>query len=134
MVSDTTREEVEASLGQVPSWIENLSEPAADHSWGIVRDLEFGETELANREKALVALGAATAMQCPYCIHFHRAEAEMEGVTDAGLTEAVNVAGEVRYLSSVLHGAEVDLDAFVDETAEIVDHVEDQRAAQAGDD
>lgn len=132
MVSDETRREIEEYLGRVPSWIEEISEPAADHSWRLVRDLQFEETELPNREKALVALGAAAAMECPYCVHFHREEARLEGVTEEGVAEAVNVAADTRYFSTILHRAEVDLDDFVEETAEIAEHVEKQRAAAAG--
>jgi AhpD family alkylhydroperoxidase len=132
MVSEETRKEIEGYLGQVPAWLEALSEPAADHSWGIVRDLEFGETELPSREKALVAVGAAAAMNCPYCIHFHTEEARLEGVTEEGVGEAVNVAANVRYFSTVLHGVETDLDEFKAETSEIVDHIEEEEAAAAG--
>lgn len=132
MVSDRTRGEIEEYLGQVPSWLEALADPAADHSWGVVRDLELGETTLPSREKALVALGAAAAMNCPYCIHFHTEEAKLEEVSDEGLAEAANVAANVRYFSTILHGAEVDMDAFTAETAEIVEHIEEQQAAAAG--
>lgn len=134
MVSSETRAEITEYLGRVPSWIEALPEPAADHSWGIVRDLQLEETELEQREKALVALGAAAAIQCPYCIRFHRAEAELEGVTDPGMSEAVAIASDVRYFSTVLHGAEVDHEEFASETAEIAEHVEDQRTAAPSDD
>lgn len=133
MVSDNTRAEIEEHLGQVPSFIEILSDPAVDHSWGIMRDLELSETELSGREKALVGLGASVAIQCPYCVHFHRAEAEMDGVSEEGMAEAINVAGTVRYFSSAIHGAELDLGEFKKETAEIVSYVEQQQAA-AGDD
>jgi AhpD family alkylhydroperoxidase len=128
MVSDTTRNELEEYLGTVPSFIEELADPAADHSWGIMRDLELADTELPTREKALVGLGAAAAIQCPYCVHFHREESKMEGVSEEGLKEAVNVASTVRYFSTILHGAEVDMDDFAAETAHIVDHVEEQQA------
>ena len=132
MISEQTQNEIEAYLGQVPSWIGALSDPAVDHSWELVRDLQFDETELPNREKALVALGAAAAMGCPYCIHFHREEAKLEGVTTAGVAEAVNVAADIRYFSTILQGAEVDLDDFVEETTEIVEYINEQQAAQAG--
>lgn len=116
----------------MPSWITALSEPAAEHSWELVRDLQFDETVLPNREKALVALGAASAMGCPYCVHFHRGEAKLEGVSDEEIAEAVNVAGVIRYFSTILHGVEVDLEDFVAETSEIVEHIEEQQAAAAG--
>jgi len=136
MVSTETQAEIEAALGQVPTWIAALPEPAADHSWETIRDLQFEETEtdLEQREKALVALGAAAAIQCPYCIHFHREEAKLEGVTDTERSEAVAVAGAVRYLSTALHGAEIDHEEFVDETAAIVEHVRNQQAAAPSDD
>ena len=129
MVSQSTQNEIESYLGQVPSWIAELSEPAADHSWGLVRDLQFDDTELSAREKALVGLGAASAIQCPYCTHFQGTKAELEGVTDVERTEVVNLAAGIRYFSTVFHGAEVDHDEFVDETAEIAQHVVAEREA-----
>ena len=132
MVADETRTEIEQFLGRVPSWIATLSPSASDHSWGIVRDLMLGETVLPNREKALVGLGAAAAIQCPYCVRFHRAEATLEGVTEEEMTEAVNVASAVKYFSTTLHGAEVDQREFADETAAIVEHVEE--GAESADD
>lgn len=133
MVSNDTRHEIEQYLGQLPSWMEALAPPAAEHSWGIVRDLELEETDLPRREKELVGLGAAAAMQCPYCIEFHSEAAKLEGVSEDELTEAVNVAANTRYFSTILHGAAVDYDDFVDETAEIVEHIKEQQAV-AGDD
>lgn len=133
MVSIETRQEIEEECGRVPSWITNLAEPASDHSWALVRDLEFGETELSAREKALIGVGAAAAINCPYCTHFHKADARMEGVTEDELTEAVNLAGTTQYFSTVLHGTEVDLDDFVEETTEMVEYVEERRAAAGAD-
>lgn len=133
MVSPDTRTEIEQQLGSVPSFMEALAEPASDHSWGVMRDLLLGETELSSREKALVGLGAASAIQCPYCVHFHTEEAKLEDVTGEELKEASNVAASVRYFSTVLHGAETEMDAFVEETGDIVEHVKEQQAA-AGDD
>ncbi|WP_226007520.1 carboxymuconolactone decarboxylase family protein [Natrinema salinisoli] len=134
MVSTDTKAEMEEYLGLVPSWIDALPEPAADHSWRIIRDLELGETELEQREKALIGLGAAAALQCPYCVRFHKAEAELEEATDEQLSEAVGIASGVRYFSTVLHGAEIDHDEFAAETADIVDHVRNQQAAPSDDD
>lgn len=133
MVSTQTQQEIEEKLGQVPSWIENLAEPASDHSWGLFRDLEAGETELSAREKALIGVGVAAAINCPYCTHFHKEDARMEDVTEDELTEAVNLASITQYFSTLLHGNEVDVDDFVEETTEIVEYIEEQEAA-AGDD
>lgn len=134
MVSDQTQREIEEQLGQVPSWIETLAEPASEHSWGIFRDLEFGETELSDREKGLVGVAVASAIKCPYCTHFHKEESRLADVTEDELEEVVNLASATQYFSTLLHGNEVDVDDFVDETAEIVEYIEEQEAAPAGDD
>ncbi|SDJ91122.1 carboxymuconolactone decarboxylase family protein [Natronorubrum texcoconense] len=132
MVSTQTQQEIEQTLGQVPSWMNQLAEPASDHSWGIFRDLTLGETELTPREKALIGVGVAAAVGCPYCSHFHREEARLAEVSDDELEETVTIAGTTRYFSTVLHGSEIDLDDFVDETDEIVDYLKEQEAAAAG--
>jgi hypothetical protein len=53
-------------------------------------------------------------------------------VDEEGLTEAVNVAANTQYFSTVLHGAEVDVDEFRSETGEIVEYIEQQQAQAAG--
>lgn len=129
-----TQDELEEMLGTVPSWIDALPDESVGHAWGMVRDLQLSETRLSQREKALVGLGAATAIQCPYCTHFHTAEAKLDDVMDEELSEAIGIASDVQFFSSVLHGAQVDYDDFVAETTEIVDHVRNQQAAAPSDD
>lgn len=131
MVSAETRNELEETLGGVPSFISALSPEATDHSWGIVRDFELGETELSMKEKALIGVGVAAALQCPYCVHFHKAEATLGGATEAELAEAGTIAATTRYFSTALHSAEIAYDDFVTETAEMVAHIEQQQAARA---
>ncbi|SER81596.1 carboxymuconolactone decarboxylase family protein [Natrinema salaciae] len=133
MATKQTQQEMEEHLGQVPSWMEHLAEPASDHSWGIFRDLGLGETNLSKREKALVEVSAAAAMQCPYCTYFHKEEARLAEVSEDELEETINLAGVTRYFSTILHGNEVDHDEFVAETDEIVEYIEEQEAPTADD-
>ncbi len=133
MAQSQTHQEIEATLGQVPSWMGSIADPATDHSWGIFRDLILGETELSAREKAIAGLAVASAIKCPYCVHFHTEEAKLAGVTDSELEETATLAGTTTYFSTVLHGNDTDLDQFVEETGEIVDHLKDQEAAAADD-
>ncbi|QIO24179.1 carboxymuconolactone decarboxylase family protein [Haloarcula sp. JP-L23] len=126
MVSQATRQEMEETLGQVPSWMELIAEPASEHSWGLFRDLEAGETELSAREKTLIGVGVASAIKCPYCTYFHKEDARLEDVTEGELEEAVNLASTTQYFSTVLHGNDVDIDDFVTETDEIVEHIKER--------
>ncbi|MDZ7701661.1 MAG: carboxymuconolactone decarboxylase family protein [Halobacteriales archaeon] len=114
--------------------MEHLADQASDHSWGIFRDLQLGEvTDLSPREKALIGVGVASAISCPYCAYFHKVEAGLAGVTDAELKEAVNLGGTTEYFSTILHGNEVELDAFRTECDEIATHIEQQQQAAADD-
>jgi len=124
---------MEEYLGQVPDWMGIVAEPAGDHSWGIFRDLLLGDTELTGREKALVGVGAAAVLKCPYCTYFHKEEARLAEVSDDEIKEAVNVAGSTSYFSTMLHGNEVDHDDFVRETDEIVAHIRGQASTPADD-
>jgi len=117
-------------LGQVPSFMEEIADSASDHSWGIFRDLQMGaETELSPREKALIGVGVASAISCPYCTYFHTEEARLSDVTDGELKEAVTLAGETKYFSTVLHGSDTDLTEFKTQTDEIVSHVKEHQMA-----
>ncbi len=133
MASPETQQEIEQTLGQVPSWMETIAEPADDHSWGIFRDLTLGETELSAREKGLIGVGVAAAIKCPYCTNFHKAESRLAGVTDDELEETVTIASATQYFSTMLHGNEIDVDEFADETSEIVEHIKESEAQPADD-
>ena len=133
MASEQTVQEIEETLGQVPGFMEIFAAPASDHSWGLFRDLLLMETELSPREKALIGVSAAAAMQCPYCAYFHKEEARFADVSEAGIEEAVNLAGSTRYFSTLLHGTEYDHDDFAGETDEIFGYLGQQEEAAADD-
>ncbi|GBD98980.1 carboxymuconolactone decarboxylase family protein [bacterium BMS3Abin07] len=59
---------------------------------------------LSKKEKILIALGVAHAIQCPYCIDaFTKASLE-EGMSLEHITEAVHVASAIRGGASLIHG------------------------------
>jgi len=67
----------------------------------------FAEGALTEREKALIALAVAHAVQCPYCIDAY-AEACLEKGSDAEeMTEAVHVAAAIRGGASLVHGIQM---------------------------
>lgn len=133
MATQQTGKEIEETLGQVPGWMEVIAEPASEHSWGIFRDLSLGDTELSAREKALVGLSAAAAMNCQYCTYFHKEEARFAGVSETELQETVNIASITEYFSTLLHGNEYEMEAFVTETDEIFEFLGEQQATPADD-
>jgi 4-carboxymuconolactone decarboxylase len=59
---------------------------------------------LTKREKILIALGVAHAIQCPYCIDAYTRSSLEEGMSLEHITEAVHVASALRGGASVIHG------------------------------
>lgn len=133
MATTDTHSEIEETFGLVPEFMEVVSEPALDHSWGLLRDLQLGETEIPAKYKTLMGLAVSAALQCPYCVHFSAETAKFNDATEAELREAVNIASTIRYYSTIVNGNALDFDAFADETARIIDHLSTQAVGAAED-
>jgi alkylhydroperoxidase/carboxymuconolactone decarboxylase family protein len=67
----------------------------------------FAEGELSEREKALIALAVAHAVQCPYCIDAYTQSCLEKGSNAAEMTEAVHVATAIRGGASLVHGVQM---------------------------
>lgn len=67
----------------------------------------FEDGALTAREKALIGLGVAHAVQCPYCIDSFSKGALEKGADVEQLTEAVHVAAAVRGGASLVHGIQM---------------------------
>ena len=67
----------------------------------------FAEGALSEREKALIALGVAHAVQCPYCIDAYTEACLEKGSNVEEMTEAVHVACAIRGGSSLVHGVQM---------------------------
>jgi len=67
----------------------------------------FAEGALSEREKALVALAVAHAVQCPYCIDAYTQACLEKGSNLKEMTEAVHVAVAIRGGASLVHGLQM---------------------------
>ena len=67
----------------------------------------FSEGSLTEREKALIALGVAHAVQCPYCIDAYTQSCLEKGSNQEEMTEAVHVACAIRGGASLVHGVQM---------------------------
>jgi alkylhydroperoxidase/carboxymuconolactone decarboxylase family protein len=59
---------------------------------------------LTIREKALIALAVAHAVQCPYCIDAYTRGALSAGSNLEEMTEAIHVAAAIRGGATLIHG------------------------------
>jgi alkylhydroperoxidase/carboxymuconolactone decarboxylase family protein len=67
----------------------------------------FKDGALSEREKALIALAVAHAVQCPYCIDAYSTASLEKGSTPEQMTEAVHVAAAIRGGASLVHGVQM---------------------------
>jgi 4-carboxymuconolactone decarboxylase len=67
----------------------------------------FREGELTEREKALIALAVAHAIQCPYCIDAYTRACLDKGSNLGEMTEALHVVNAIRGGASLAHGVQM---------------------------
>lgn len=67
----------------------------------------FAEGALTAREKALIALSVAHAVQCPYCIDAYTRGCLAQGSNLEEMTEAVHVANAIRGGAALVHGVQM---------------------------
>jgi 4-carboxymuconolactone decarboxylase len=67
----------------------------------------FAEGTLTEREKSLIALAVAHAVQCPYCIDAYSQACLEKGSNVEEMTEAVHVACAIRGGASLVHGVQM---------------------------
>ncbi len=67
----------------------------------------FKDSELSAREKSLIALAVAHAVQCPYCIDAYSTDSFEKGWSEGQMMEAVHVASAIRGGASLAHGVQM---------------------------
>ena len=67
----------------------------------------FEDGALTAREKAIIALAVAAAVQCPYCMDSYTQSCLEKGVTEEQMTEACHVACAIRGGATLVHGVQM---------------------------
>ncbi|MDO5044612.1 MAG: arsenosugar biosynthesis-associated peroxidase-like protein [Coriobacteriia bacterium] len=62
---------------------------------------------LSSREKALIGLAVAAAIQCPYCIDSFTQSCLQKGVSSEEMTEVFHAASAVRAGATLAHGVQM---------------------------
>ena len=67
----------------------------------------FQAGALTEREKSLIALAVAHAVQCPYCIDAYTQDCLEKGSNMEQMTEAVHVASAIKGGAALVHGLQM---------------------------
>lgn len=89
-------------FGKITEFQEELGKKFFDY-YGSV----FADGALTKREKALIALAVAHAVQCPYCIDAYTEDSLKQGYDEEQMMEAVHVAAAIRGGASLVHGVQM---------------------------
>ena len=101
-MADYYKHEHLARFGDIAEGSPDLAKKFFDY-YGAV----FAPGALTAREKALIALGVAHAVQCPYCIDAYTSDSLEKGADLEQMSEAVHVACAIRGGASLVHGMQM---------------------------
>ena len=91
-----------AKFGDITKWQKSMGDKYFAWYGEVMK-----EGALTEREKALIALAVAHAIQCPYCIDAYSTDALSKGSDVEQMTEAVHVAAAIRGGASLVHGIQM---------------------------
>ncbi len=89
-------------FGNVGDW----QKPLADKFFSYYGEV-FKDDQLSAREKSLIALAVAHAVQCPYCIDAYSNDAFEKGWNEGQMMEAVHVAAAIKGGAALVHGVQM---------------------------
>jgi AhpD family alkylhydroperoxidase len=129
-IRDTYRE-IEQTLGQVPEWIKQMPEGAANGFWVVAKDFWLAETKIPNKYKELIGLAVSGATRCKYCALFHTEAARLFGASDEEISEASFMGSLTMMGSTFINAQQIDYEQFRQETLSIVRYVKDHSQPKA---
>jgi AhpD family alkylhydroperoxidase len=112
--------DIEQAFGFIPTWLDDMPDAVLDQYW-TNHVWVCNDTALSGREKALIAFGAAAAIQCKYRTPFHTEQLKLFGLDTEQIKEAGWVAQNVAGASTYLHGVRYDPDIFGKELEMLVE-------------
>jgi AhpD family alkylhydroperoxidase len=113
--AEAAYKEIEAMLGGVPTFVKVYPKAGIAGAWALTRDLEFSETTLDAKTKALIGIAVAAQIPCEFCVWSDTNAAKAAGATDEEIAEAVGMAALTRHWSTIFHGLQLDLATFKQE-------------------
>ena len=116
---ETTLEDIKKTMGLVLDQFKVIPKDVVPHEWALMKKYAFTETKIPAKYRELIGLAVASSIKCQYCIHFHTRAAKMNGATDDEIAETAFLTRFTSGWSAMLHAANVDLETFKKQFAEV---------------
>ena len=123
MTREDIYQEIERTLGLVPSMFRAIPDSSLEMEWDLFKRLQLEEGPIPAKYRELIGLGMAAATRCRYCVLFHTEVAKLYGATDTEIEDALHFAKSSAGWSTYVNGLQIDYDEFKKEVRRIVEHV-----------
>jgi AhpD family alkylhydroperoxidase len=131
MTKEQVYEDIERTLGLVPSFIKLVPEATLELEWRLFKRLQLDDGAVPCKYRELIGLGVAAVTRCRYCSLYHTEVGRLFGATEAEIEEAVHFAKSSAGWSTYINGMQLDYEQFRRELADIIRHVRRAQAAEA---
>jgi AhpD family alkylhydroperoxidase len=115
--------EMEHTLGLVPSFFKLIPDSTLELEWELFKKIELDESPIPNKYRELIGLAIAGVTKCHYCAFYHTEVARLFGASEEEIEDAMHYAKTVAGWSTYVNGLQVDYDQFKDEVMQICEHV-----------
>jgi AhpD family alkylhydroperoxidase len=123
---EETLADIRANMGLVLDQFKAIPSDAVPGEWDLMKKYAFSESKIPAKYREMIGLAIAASIKCPYCVHFHTRAAKMNGATDEELKELALLTRFTTGWSSILHAADIDLDDFKKQFAQVEAHMAKQ--------
>lgn len=124
---EKAKKEITETFGTFPSFFDAFPKYALPGAWQSYKELQ-GPGSINQKNRELIGLAVASQIPCTYCVWAHANSLKEEGATDEEIKEAVAFAAMVRNWSTVIHGAQIDLEEFKVEFQGMMKYMGEQAA------
>ena len=115
---EKTIDDIKKTMGVVLDQFKAIPPEALPCEWELMKRYAMSETKIPAKYRELLGLAVASAIKCPYCVHFHTRAAKMNEATDEEIAEVAFLTRLTTGWSAILHAADIDLDRFKKQLAE----------------
>jgi AhpD family alkylhydroperoxidase len=127
-----TMTEIQRALGFVPTFIARIPHALLPGWWDQTKALEMNpKSALNGKTKELLGLAVAAQIPCDQCVLFHTEMARLNGASDQEIQEAIGMAALTRFGSTLMHGLQIDRDAYRQDVSRLVKNAREAARKEA---
>ena len=116
-------EEMEHTLGLVPSFFKMIPDSTLELEWELFKKIELDESPIPNKYRELIGLAIAGVTKCRYCAFYHKEVARLFGASEEEIEDAMHYAKTVAGWSTYVNGLQIDYEQFKDEILRMCEYL-----------